>query len=481
MRFKHAMGRAAAEAGHARMRRLLILVCAALAGCATYQPKPLTPERLAQHFDARALSDPELRTFIARETGHNPPAWPLQRWNLETLSLAAEYYNPALVLSRAQLQAAAADVSVAGTRPNPSLQLPFEYTANHEGAGRPYTAGAVFDIPIETAHKRDHRIEQASHLYDAAALDIHNQTWLLRSRIRTVLLNWYAAQRRSALLQRQVDAQDELLRMLGRRAAVGEAAVPDTLPVSLALIDAQTALAAAQNAMNTLRGDLAGLIGVPVSALNAVELDVHEFDRTSVPLPSAEAQRAALFKRSDLRAALARYEASQSALQLEVAKQYPDIHIGPGYIYDLGARKLSFGLASMTLPIFNQNQGGIAQAEARRAEAAARATALQDTLINGLEQAQTRYRASGAAERQVAARRSIARQTVDREQARFNAGETDRLALTRARVTYQASALANLDAHVASQQAIGALEDAMHIPLPGAALASPVQTEGVSP
>jgi outer membrane protein TolC len=66
---------------------------------------------------------------------------------------------------------------------------------------------------------------------------------------------------------------------------------------------------------------------------------------------------------------LAEYNASQSALQLEIAKQYPDIHLNPGYEFDQGDNKWSPGL-TVTLPILNQNKGPIAEAEAKRTEAA---------------------------------------------------------------------------------------------------------------
>jgi hypothetical protein len=40
---------------------------------------------------------------------------------------------------------------------------------------------------------------------------------------------------------------------------------------------------------------------------------------------------------------------SRRALQLEIAKQYPDVHLNPGYEYDQGNDKWSLGL-SVTLP-----------------------------------------------------------------------------------------------------------------------------------
>jgi outer membrane protein TolC len=80
--------------------------------------------------------------------------------------------------------------------------------------------------------------------------------------------------------------------------------------------------------------------------------------------------------RGKLRRALVDYAASEAALRLEVATQYPDIHLNPGYEYDQGDNRWGVGL-SLELSVLNQNQGPIAEADARRTESAAKFNALQ--------------------------------------------------------------------------------------------------------
>ena len=52
-------------------------------------------------------------------------------------------------------------------------------------------------------------------------------------------------------------------------------------------------------------------------------------------------------------------------LQLEIAKQYPDVDLGPGYSYEERRSYFTVGL-SAAIPLLDRNQGPIAQAEARR-------------------------------------------------------------------------------------------------------------------
>ena len=108
---------------------------------------------------------------------------------------------------------------------------------------------------------------------------------------------------------------------------------------------------------------------------------------------SAQVRDAALTNRTDILGALADYAASQSALQLEIAKQYPDIHFGPLYQYNNGDHQFTLSV-SAEIPLLNQNQGPIAEATARRTEAAAKFNALQAKVINQIDRAVAAYRVS---------------------------------------------------------------------------------------
>lgn len=450
---------------NADMRRPLIIACVVLAGCATYQPKPISPTELAQSFEVRSLASGALRVHLSQQLGHEVEPWPLPRWNREMLTLVAYYYSPALDIARAQWGTAKAGIDVAGAIPNPVLQLPFQYNTPNPGPGRPYTVGPTLDIPIETAHKRGYRIDQASYLSEVARLNTSNEAWKVRSQVRDGMLSLFAARQRIELLKQKVEAQQRILDMVIKRRTVGETAGPDVNLAVLVLTQARVDLTAARSGLQDARARLASTIGISIGALESVDLDLGEFAQTGAVPPPAEARRAAIFDRADLLGSLAEYEATQAALQLEIAKQYPDVHIGLGYTYDTGTNRIGFGLAGITLPIFDQNQGAIAQAEAKRTEAGARTAALQDTVINELDHALAHYQASLDVLSLSAVRLSTARKQMSSQSASFTTGTTDRLALTQAKADYQTSAIDHLNDVVSAQQAAGALEDAMQRPL----------------
>jgi outer membrane protein, heavy metal efflux system len=450
------------------MRRALLIASIAftgVAGCTTYHPQPIAPEQLAQQFEQRSLASGELHAYIARQTGHDVTPWPPAVWDREMLTLAAFYYSPALNLARAQWSTAKAGIDVANAIPNPVLQLPFQYNTPNPGPGAPFTWGPSLDIPIETAHKRGYRVDQATHLSEAARLNVINAAWSVRAQLRAAMLAVYAARERAAFLSAKAEAQRQIAVMSRHRLAVGQYSQPDVDAAVLADTQAQSDLAAARSAEQDARAQLAAAIGVPVTVLDGVTLDLSAFGTVPPAPPAADAQRTAIFHRADLLASLADYAAAESALQLEVAKQYPDIHLGPGYTYDTGTNKIGFGLAGITLPIFDQNQGGIKEAEAKRREAGVRAGALQDRILGDLAHALARYQSSIEALQLSDAHLASARRQLDSLAAAFASGNTDRLTFMQGKADYQTSETARLDAEVAVLQAAGALEDAMQHPL----------------
>lgn len=456
-----------------------ILAFVVLSGCATYHAQPVEPDMLASQFEARSLTGDAMRACIARDSGSQASPWPPTRWNRELLTLAAFCESPTLALARAQWHTAKAGIDVAGAIPNPVLQLPFLYNTPNPGPGAPFTYGPSLDIPIETAHKRGYRVDRATHLAQAARFNALAEAWTVRAQVRDAMLALYAAQTRIAILSKKADARRQITIMSRHRLAAGQYAQPDVSAAVLADTQAQGDLAAARSAETDARAQLAAAIGVTVTALNSVTLDLSGFDTPPPAPPAAQVQRAAIFHRADLRASLDDYAAAESALQLEIARQYPDLHLGPGYTYDTGTNKIAFGLAGITLPVFDQNQGGIREAEAKRKEAAARTAALQDRIIGDLAHALARYEAGIESLRIADAHRTSAHRQLAGQAAAYASGEVDRLTYTQAQADYEVSESARLDAEVAVQQAAGALEDAMQ-QAPGQAAPSQILSEGTT-
>lgn len=453
-----------------RMKKISLFIAFFLStGCASYRPKPVLPGETLSRFESRTLANPGLREYIRRNRILEPPRWPPKEWNLSLLTLAAFYYHPDLDVARTERDVEKAKVARAGERPNPRLSFTPAYNSDAASGVSPWILGLVLSFPIETAGRRGHRVEEAQHLLDAARLHIAEVAWRVRSRLRASLLELYRLTQAEAILKKRLEVAAKLLQAREQRLAAGEASRLEVEMARAALVQSDLSLGQARTQAAEERARLAQVLGVPLAALDEVKLSFDSLSRppAAADIPSAAVQRQALTNRTDILAALARYAASQSSLQLEIARQYPDLQIGPGYQWDQSAEKWSLGL-SLTLPVFHRNQGRIEEAKARRRMVAARFVALQAKVIGELDRALAGYRATLA---ELGIARSLAAVQRSREGAltkRIEAGYTDRVTLYDARLETLSAEDAELSALVRAQQALGALENAVERPLDGA-------------
>lgn len=435
------------------------------AGCATFHSQPLSPEKTVGAFEARSLTNDGLRAFL--ETNHVTGEWPRRSWDLNTLILAAFYYQPALAEARAQFAAAQAAEITAGERPNPSVSVTPGYDNQIPDNPTPWMVPVTFDIPIETAGKRGKRIAQAHEMSEAARWDFISAAWQTRSRVRTALLDFYAARESESLLAQQEAAQSNVVRLLEGQFAAGAVSDYEVTQSRVALETTQLSRQDAMGRLNQARAELAGALGVPLHALDGVKFSFATLNQFPRDLTHPEVRRQALFHRADIRGALAQYAASQSALQFEIANQYPDIHLGPGYAYNsgnAGDNEWELGL-TLTLPVFNHNEGPVAEAMAKRTQAAAHFLTVQTAAISEIDSAFAGYNAALAEFATAKTMQDNLGRQLKSVRAQAQLGETDALALADAQSAYLTGRQNQLDALVKAQQALGALEDAVQSPL----------------
>jgi outer membrane protein TolC len=446
--------------------RLGIVLLCLLSGCVRFEPQPLFPADTATCLDSRSLDNPVLKAFLEKNLKRELNPWPAARWDFEMLTLAAFYYQPSLDVARAVWAEARAGIVTAGARPNPTVGFTPQYVFNAAGEP-PWVTALNVDIPIETAGKRDARVAQARHLSESARLNIIATAWQVRSQLRAAVIDFTSAVRRESLLRKQLAVQERMVASLEQRRDAGALASAEITPARLLLQKARLDLSDAQRQRVEARARMAEAIGIPLSALKDAEV---AYDLASLPtdldrLTSSEVRHQALQRRPDVLAALADYAASESALQIEIAKQYPDIHLNTGYEYDQGLQKwglLGFGVE---LPLLNRNEGPIAQASARRKQSAARFEALQTKVIADLDRALAVYQVAAKSREGAQALLATQRKQQESVDQQLKAGAADRLDVLTAQLELATSELALEDGQTKLHQALGALEDAVQRPL----------------
>ena len=449
-------------------RKLWPLLCgiATVAGCAHFQPQPLSPAETAAQFQDRRLHNPGLNDFLAQQLGHPPPTWPLKEWDLNSLTLAAFYFHPDLAVAREQWRGAQAGAITAGARPNPSLAFSPSYDNQIPGNPSPWIIPVSLDIPIETAGKRAKRIAEAEKVAESARWNFVSAAWQIRGKVRAALLDFTVAGRRVGLLEKQFAAQTEIVKLLQGRFAAGAIARPDVTLAQIALNKTQQDLSGAQSKRADAGSRLAQALGVPLAAMDGVKLQFDFSAKSTDALTSADAHAMALRRRADILGALADYAAAEADLRLEVARQYPDLHLGPAYAWNngnAGDNQWTLG-ATLELPILDQNQGPIAEAVARRKLSAARFLALQAQVGAEIDRAVADVRV--AREQLETGEKLIVAQWQQQKSAeeQLEAGAGERLDLLNAQLETASAGVMQLDNEAKLQSAIGALEDALQSP-----------------
>lgn len=436
---------------------LFILCC--LPACKQFTPKPLSATASERAFARRRLSDPGLKAFLAEHAATSGA------WDVNKLALTAAYFHPDVALARKEADVAAAAIKTAKMRPNPVFSYLQQFIGNSSLSSIPYTPwffGPNVTFPIETAGKRGKRTAQALAAAEAARWRVSARAWDARTRVRTAMLSLYAAHQNTTLLTKEAALHEDALNKLRAQVEEGEAAMFEITQAQLALNRAKLALHDAERQAATAREQLAGAVGVPISALNAASLDFSDFEKLPI-MPAATARRKALTTRADLMALLSEYAASEAALRWELAKQYPDVGIRPGYDFNSGQDRWQLGL-TMEIPL-NQNRGPIAQAEARRELAAATFEVRQAAVIAEVGSAHAAYQASLAKLSTASRLADESKHSSEIAQKMVEAGELIPLDLVRRRIEASASDLALQTARVEAQTAAGQLEAALQVPL----------------
>lgn len=439
-----------------------LAVSVLLTSCVRYKARPLDAPVIEDQYRARSINNSGIQQFV-RSAGWQK--WPPATLDLNALTAIAAYYSPDLDVSRTQIAIADAGVRTEDVRVNPSLNADGGYYGQ-PGAHPLYGVSPGFTI--ETAGKRGYRTLRAEKQADAARLSFAEAQWLLWSKVRSALLDYVLSELRLSLLEREADLRGQLDEMLNKRLQVGAASQPEVDVYRVELLRTEAVLGAARGDVEQKRIALATATGVPPEALADRRIEYKNLDTppTKIAPLLRSVQRAGLIHRIDVRRTLVDYAAADAALKLEIARQYPDIQLAPGYAFEEGFVAYTFTSAVNALPVFNRNKGPIAAAEARRSQVEARFRALQSQAIGEMEQSLALYRSELNAW-QIESNRLRNIEQV-REQAAQNAlrtGQGDRFTFVLAQIETNTAALGQLSALTQVQTSLGALENSVQQPL----------------
>jgi outer membrane protein TolC len=402
---------------------------------------------------------------------HRPPdaPWPIERWGLTELTLAAFYDHPELEIARAQARSLRTEAELATQRPATAVTPRVEHhSLRMPEQSSPWSLGFEIQVPIAAASTREAIRGRYQALARAADLNVGIVAWSLRARVRARLLDLYENAAQIDLLEREAREREAMSRLLEQRLQAGAASAVETNAARLASVDAQSRLRAARATTAARLGAMAQVLSVPMSQIRNLQFDYTELTHVARATDDATLRSAALLNRLDVRSKLTEYEAAEADVRLEIARQYPSFAIGPGFLWDQGDSIWS--IAATIVPAVLGNARAIAVAEARRTLVASNFRELQERVIAQAQSAEDAY--AGFAQALTEAEKANALQATRTQQVerQFEAGYADRVELTAAHLQAIEAQRGTMGLRIEALRAQGVLEDALQVPLTGGPL-----------
>lgn len=275
--------------------------------------------------------------------------------------------HPDVLAAERALDAAGADVLVAGQRPNPQLSLGAATLSRHPGGGsvlwgKAYDRQVRVDQLVERGGKPALRVATAQAQREAARADLAET---VRQATFATLQGWYelaAAQARREELAASAALNRQSLQAFEQRVKSGDAAPLDASRFEVDALRVQADQVQADTELKTLRQQLALALGAPQQAAQLQPRLVLPATALAVPQPEQLPM---------VVAAQARVQAAERARELARAQRTRDVSVGvqfdrypvtPGN--DNGTGNTVSLFASVPLFVRHAFEGDIARAEA---------------------------------------------------------------------------------------------------------------------
>ncbi len=328
-------------------RRAALVLAAALAGCASYQPLPLPTGR--QLHDSVADLDPAGTSTSGA-------------LDIETVVRLALANNPDLRAARAQQGVAEGQLLQAGLLPNPSATGAFMPVLAGPGTASAWSAGFSTDLraSIVLSSRRDAAAAAARQI----SASILWQEWQTAGKVRLLVIQRDGDRRMAAVLRETRALLDRRYRLTRAAVAAGDADLTALSPDMAALGDVDKQIDDLDRQSQTRQHDLNALLGL------RPEAEVKLRPVGEPPPVDATAVMADLGsladRRPDLIALRMGYAAQDAKLRSAILSQFPALNVGLVGGSDSTAIKTFGPQITLELPIFDRNQGNIAIENATR-------------------------------------------------------------------------------------------------------------------
>ena len=364
-----------------------------LCSCYSYQYKAnkLSIEHINSTIDSWVIDDPGLIKFLELNGIDNKTDL---AFSFDKLFLIGLYYDPELRVAYHHWKKLRVELENINYRPNPELSIPFEYHSDTSDGKSPWTIGSVFNFIYERKSKREARYSAAQIRLFNQELHITDLAYQKYDVFKEAYHRYLVISSIIELLNQKTVLQQSLIDKLTTAATLGAISNFEISTLNLDLQRSQFELGLQQNNLKKVINDMYVM----------THLNQNEYDKINIKPKNIEdyfqqsyknskyinedivaLKKFILNKHHKLALALNSYALSEAELKLEIEKQYPDIILSPGFIFDQSDNIWALG-ASWVLPVFKNSRQNfrILQKIEDRKISQAEVLLLQKTLLDEL-------------------------------------------------------------------------------------------------
>ncbi|WP_272227398.1 MULTISPECIES: TolC family protein [Methylophilus] len=287
-------------------------------------------------------------------------------FDLKTLLDKAVAENPMMAVSKAQVEAAAAGITVARSFYNPDLELmagPARYRGVPTPGATERNYGVTISQPLDFPGTRTSRRELAEQQLTYAEKGIQTTSFDLRNLIKQAYLTVLLRQQILQMLGANLSVLQEIQTKIKRKVEVGEAARYELIKADTELLAAERDYASAQTRIDEAKAILRGMIGnMPDTFEVKSELP------TISELPNITELRQSAENNPYLQQLITAKDSAEAKLKLEQALRFPGLTLKSDFTQDPDLNTFRVGVV-LPLPVWNRREGQIAQAAAGVEEA----------------------------------------------------------------------------------------------------------------
>ncbi|MFP6557896.1 TolC family protein [Paraburkholderia sp. B3] len=327
-----------------------------ISGCTSYQPLPLAQHaRLAEHIENIRHTLPALAgETAATDIDITRPLTVAQ------IGLLAILNAPELQTERGEQAVAEAQLIQSAMLPNPSVGLGYAALLGGPGTTGAYTASLSQDIASLVTYRR--RVAAARAGVEQVNANLLWKEWQVAQKAQLLAVDLYWGIRSISAMEEELALVSQTTSDVRNAVAAGDMGLADLAPVQDSKATTERSLESLRESQSANWQSLDALLGMKPE----VRFAIAKPNLPALPADSDALVANVQSRRPDLVALQLGYRSADESVRAAILGQFPALVLGGTWGSDTSDIRSAGPVVTFDLPIFDHNQGQVAQTQATR-------------------------------------------------------------------------------------------------------------------